>query len=99
MAVWLRTLVVLLGIIVDGRLISAPDILEEISQGRFRVTGDFEDAEVEELIISLRAGKYPLHIDPNRSRSSTWHRRSSRLSLPSLWEGREERAGRGRVIL
>lgn len=48
----------LLGIVMDGRLISAPRI-QDVIRSRGQITGQFTNEEVDSLVRVLRAGKLP----------------------------------------
>ncbi len=52
-----------MGIILDGRLVSAPRVNGRISE-RGQITGDFTQEEVDILAAVLKAGALPLKVDP-----------------------------------
>jgi SecD/SecF fusion protein len=50
-----------LGIIIDGKLLTAPRIMSKVS-GRGQITGDFTRQEVEDIVDLLNAGSLPVAI-------------------------------------
>jgi SecD/SecF fusion protein len=52
-----------LGIVFDGRLISAPRIMSAISD-RGRITGRFTKEEVDTMVAVLQAGELPVALSP-----------------------------------
>lgn len=52
-----------LAIILDGRIISAPNISEPISGGRAQISGRFTIAEMRDLVIKLKAGALPVPVE------------------------------------
>ncbi|MFT5171315.1 MAG: preprotein translocase subunit SecD, partial [Candidatus Marinamargulisbacteria bacterium] len=52
-----------LAIILDGRIISAPNISEAISGGRAQISGSFSVQEMRDLVIKLKAGALPVPIE------------------------------------
>ena len=52
-----------LAIVLDGAVYSAPNINDKISEGRGRITGNFDQAEAQDLAIVLRAGTLPAPIE------------------------------------
>lgn len=51
-------------IIVDGQVISAPNINEPILGGRGQISGGFTVESANQLAIALRSGKMPVKLDP-----------------------------------
>ncbi|RYY00436.1 protein translocase subunit SecD, partial [bacterium] len=51
-----------LGIELDGRIISAPNINEPITAGSATITGNFTAKEAQELAIKLKAGQFPVPL-------------------------------------
>ncbi len=47
-------------IVLDGKVISAPTVIQAISGGNAQITGDFTEAEAESLANSLKYGALPL---------------------------------------
>ncbi len=52
-----------LGIILDGKVVSIPNIQERISQGRAQITGMANMEEAQDLAIVLRAGALPAPVE------------------------------------
>ncbi|MDR1323942.1 MAG: protein translocase subunit SecD [Candidatus Margulisbacteria bacterium] len=52
-----------LAILLDGKIISAPNVNEPISGGRAQISGSFSVAEMQDLVIKLRAGSLPVPIE------------------------------------
>lgn len=52
-----------LAILLDGRIISAPNISEPISGGRAQISGRFTVAEMRDLVIKLKAGALPVPVE------------------------------------
>ncbi len=52
-----------LAILLDGQIISAPNIREPISGGRAQISGGFSTTEMKDLIIKLKAGALPVPIE------------------------------------
>lgn len=53
-----------LGVVLDDRLLVAPNIQEPIVAGAFRLTGKFTKQEIEFLVAVLRAGQLPVELEP-----------------------------------
>jgi len=51
-----------IAIILDGRIISAPNVREPIPSGRAQISGDFTAEEVQDLVIKLKAGALPIPV-------------------------------------
>lgn len=51
-----------LAIMLDGFIISAPNINEPISGGSAQISGDFSIEEIKELVIKLKAGALPVPV-------------------------------------
>ncbi|MCH7589879.1 protein translocase subunit SecD [PVC group bacterium] len=58
-----------LAIVLDGKIVSAPVIREEIPGGRGQISGDFTIDEAKDLAIALRAGALPAPITVVESRT------------------------------
>ena len=52
-----------LGIILDGQLLTAPQIRSQIGK-RFQITGRFTDADADAFVAILRVGRLPARLDP-----------------------------------
>lgn len=52
-----------LAIILDGKIISAPNVNEAISGGRAQISGSFSVQEMRDLVLKLRAGALPVPIE------------------------------------
>lgn len=52
-----------LAILLDGRVISAPQVNEAISGGRAQISGQFSSQEVRDLVIQLKAGALPVPVE------------------------------------
>ncbi len=52
-----------LGIVLDGRVVSIPNIQEKIPSGRAQITGMANDKEAKDLAIVLRAGALPAPVE------------------------------------
>ncbi len=52
-----------LAIILDGRIISAPNVNEAISGGRAQISGRFTLREMQDLVIKLKAGSLPVPVE------------------------------------
>ncbi len=52
-----------LGIVLDGRVVSIPNIQEKIPSGRAQITGMDNDKEAKDLAIVLRAGALPAPVE------------------------------------
>jgi preprotein translocase subunit SecD len=51
-----------LAILLDGRIISAPNISEPILGGKAQISGSFSPTEVQDLVIKLKAGSLPVPV-------------------------------------
>ena len=51
-----------LAIILDGRIISAPNISEQISGGKAQISGSFTPEDVQDMVIKLKAGSLPVPV-------------------------------------
>jgi preprotein translocase subunit SecD len=58
-----------LAIILDGKIISAPEVKEPIPSGRAQISGNFTIQEVQDLVIKLRAGSLPVPVEVIESRT------------------------------
>ncbi|NDC82508.1 protein translocase subunit SecD [bacterium] len=52
-----------LAIILDGKIISAPNVNEPISGGRAQISGKFSVQEIRDLVIQLKAGALPVPVE------------------------------------
>ena len=52
-----------LAILLDGKVISAPKINEPISGGQAQISGRFNNQEMRDLVIKLKAGSLPIPIE------------------------------------
>lgn len=52
-----------LAIILDGKIISAPNVREPITSGRAQISGDFSVQEMRDLVIKLKAGALPVPVE------------------------------------
>ena len=52
-----------LAIILDGSVISAPVIIDEITDGKAQITGDFSATEAKDVVRNLNYGALPVPID------------------------------------
>lgn len=50
-------------ILLDGKIISAPNVKTPITEGKGIISGDFSAIEVKDMIIKLKAGSLPLPIE------------------------------------
>ncbi|MFH1826153.1 MAG: protein translocase subunit SecD [bacterium] len=53
-----------LAILLDGKIISAPNVREPIPSGRAQISGDFTIDEVQDMVIKLKAGALPIPVKP-----------------------------------
>lgn len=53
----------ILAIVLDGKVISAPVIIDEISDGKAQITGSFTPAEAKDLVRNLNYGALPVPIE------------------------------------
>ncbi len=51
-----------LAIVLDGRIISAPNVNEPIAGGKAQITGRFNVQEMRDLVIQLKAGSLPVPV-------------------------------------
>jgi preprotein translocase subunit SecD len=51
-----------LSILLDGKIISAPNVREPISGGRAQISGNFSIEEVQDLVVKLKAGALPVPV-------------------------------------
>ena len=51
-----------IAIILDKRIISAPNVREPIPSGKAQISGDFTIEEVQDLVIKLKAGSLPIPV-------------------------------------
>lgn len=52
-----------LAILLDGKIVSAPNINEPIPGGRAQISGNFSIPEMKDLVIQLKAGALPLPVE------------------------------------
>lgn len=52
-----------LAIVLDGKIISAPNVNEPIRGGRAQISGRFSIKEVQDLVIQLKAGALPVPVE------------------------------------
>jgi len=52
-----------IAIILDNKIVSAPNVNEAISGGRAQISGSFSVAEMQDLVIKLKAGSLPVPIE------------------------------------
>ncbi len=52
-----------IAILLDGKIISAPNVNEPISGGRAQISGSFSVAEMQDMVIKLKAGALPIPIE------------------------------------
>jgi preprotein translocase subunit SecD len=50
-------------ILLDGKVISAPNVNEAISGGRAQISGGFSISEMQDLVIKLKAGALPVPVE------------------------------------
>jgi len=58
-----------IAIVLDGRVISAPEVEQAIRGGSARITGQFQDQEARDLALMLRAGSLPAPLEEIEERS------------------------------
>jgi len=51
-----------IAILLDGKIISAPNVREPIPSGKAQISGDFSIEEVQDLVIKLKAGALPIPV-------------------------------------
>jgi len=52
-----------IAILLDKKIISAPNVREPIPSGRAQISGDFAAEEVQDLVIKLKAGALPVPVE------------------------------------
>ncbi len=52
-----------LAILLDGKIISAPNISEPILGGKAQISGSFTPTDVQDLVIKLKAGSLPVPVE------------------------------------
>lgn len=52
-----------LAIVLDGKVMSAPRVIERIKGGRAEITGNFTIEEAKNLVIVLQTGALPVHLE------------------------------------
>jgi preprotein translocase subunit SecD len=52
-----------IAILLDGKVISAPNVNEPISGGRAQISGSFSVSEMQDMVIKLKAGALPVPIE------------------------------------
>lgn len=57
-----------IAIVLDGVIISAPNVREPIPSGKAQISGDFSIEEVQDLVIKLKAGALPIPVKPIETR-------------------------------
>ncbi|MFH1362427.1 MAG: protein translocase subunit SecD [bacterium] len=57
-----------LAILLDKKIISAPNVREPIPSGRAQISGDFTIEEVQDMVIKLKAGALPIAVKPIETR-------------------------------
>lgn len=58
-----------IGIVLDGRVFTAPTVQNEITNGNSQITGDFTKAEANDLANIMRVGKMPLELTVSMSKN------------------------------
>lgn len=58
-----------IAIVLDGKIISAPEVREPIPSGKAQISGNFDIHEVQDLVIKLRAGSLPVPVEIIESRT------------------------------
>lgn len=53
-----------IAILLDRKIISAPNVREPIPSGKAQISGDFTIEEVQDLVIKLKAGALPIPVKP-----------------------------------
>lgn len=78
-----------LAIILDGKVRSAPNIIDKIPNGSGVITGQFTDKEASDLSIVLRAGALPapVYIEEERSVGPTLGHDSIYQGWTAMWMG------------
>lgn len=57
-----------IAILLDKKIISAPNVREPIPSGKAQVSGDFTIEEVQDFVIKLKAGALPIPVKPIETR-------------------------------
>jgi len=57
-----------IAILLDKKIISAPNVREPIPSGRAQISGDFTIEEVQDFVIKLKAGALPIPVKPVETR-------------------------------
>jgi len=57
-----------IAIILDKKIISAPNVREPIPSGKAQISGDFSVEEVQDVVIKLKAGALPIPVKPVENR-------------------------------
>jgi preprotein translocase subunit SecD len=57
-----------IAILLDNKIISAPNVREPIPSGKAQISGDFTVEEVQDLVIKLKAGALPIPVKPIETR-------------------------------
>jgi preprotein translocase subunit SecD len=57
-----------IAILLDKKIISAPNVREPIPSGKAQISGDFTIEEVQDLVIKLKAGALPIPVKPIETR-------------------------------
>jgi len=52
-----------LAIVLDGKIMSAPNVREPIPSGKAQISGDFSIEEVQDMVIKLKAGALPVPVE------------------------------------
>jgi preprotein translocase subunit SecD len=57
-----------IAILLDKKIISAPNVREPIPSGKAQISGDFTIEEVQDFVIKLKAGALPIPVKPVETR-------------------------------
>lgn len=57
-----------IAILLDKKIISAPNVREPIPSGKAQISGDFTIEEVQDMVIKLKAGALPIPVKPVETR-------------------------------
>ncbi|MFC1571261.1 protein translocase subunit SecD [Candidatus Margulisiibacteriota bacterium] len=57
-----------IAILLDNKIISAPNVREPIPSGKAQISGDFTIEEVQDMVIKLKAGALPIPVKPIETR-------------------------------
>lgn len=57
-----------IAILLDKKIISAPNVREPIPSGKAQISGDFSIEEVQDMVIKLKAGALPIPVKPVETR-------------------------------